>query len=190
MRIRKNNSTYSKTDRRIIAAAARVFRRRHHLTISAKEISREAGIASSSFYIHYHSLAELIDKNESKIIDGIKKILRKKNISSDSLEDIFRSVLFFLYKNRDLIEIIIDSECLAIQMKVMDTLRPHITRAWLSYKSEVMDRLFHLVSFSFVAEISIWKKENFSVDTILRHAHRLAVMSESIPRLFVQLYYK
>ncbi|MBR1802241.1 TetR/AcrR family transcriptional regulator [Candidatus Saccharibacteria bacterium] len=190
MRRSKSNSTYFGTEQRLLHAAAKVLKEKHALGVKTREISREAGLANSSFYIHYKSLSDLIDKNEAKILDAIDHVIDREQKVGSSTETILRNILFVLRKHQDVLDIVIGSENLSLPLKAMAKLRPLITRSWNSYGEKADDAIYRLVEFQFMAEVSIWKSEDFSIDTLSKHASHLAFFSANAPRLFIQIYYK
>ena len=79
MRNRKANAVYSKTEQRILDALVKKLKEERSINVRTARVSLEAGIALSSFYIHYDSLSDLIIKNEQKLLSELKEYLAKKN---------------------------------------------------------------------------------------------------------------
>jgi AcrR family transcriptional regulator len=189
MRRSKENSAYAGTERQILLATAKVLRKKHFLGVRVCDISKEAGIANSSFYGHYKSLSDLIDKNQKKICSGLDHIIEREASSRD-FDGLYKSILLYLYAHREFLDIIVQSRNVDLPLAVLDKLRPIVTKGWNHYGSDVDNSIYCLFELQCMAEIAIWQKEGFSIDALGLHAHHLSYFSINAPRLFVQIYYK
>ena len=190
MRHPKNNSVYFGTERRLLKATAKVLKKRHYLGLRTSEISRTAGLAGSSFYIHYRSLSDLIDKNQQKILKGLNRIIIQEKRHSGGLESFFRNVLLYLHLHRELLDLVVEVENVQLPLLVTHKIRPIVTRNWNSYGKKIDDRIYLLFEFNCIAEFSIWRSEKFSIDTLVEHSRRLTYFATNTPRFFAQIYYK
>ena len=190
MRPPKNNSVYFGTEKRLLTAAAKVFKRRHFLGAKATEISHAAGLAESSFYIHYHSLPDLIDKNETKLIKGMKKVVKQARRNDDNLEWAFRNILLYLRSYRDFLGIVAETDNISLPLQIIHPLKHLIVKKWNNYGKETNDKLFRMFEFMCMADFSVWYSEGFSIKTLMRHSRHLAYLANNTPRFFAQIYYK
>ena len=191
MRRPRNNRSYFDAERRILSATGKILNLKRAVSIKVREISRAAGLANSSFYIHYHSLSDLIEKNEKQILSDIelevKKLLKDETCS---LEKGYRNILFTLYKHKNYLNVIIKASNIEVSTKVMKILRPFITKNWSNYGTKVNDIVFHHLSAVAIAEIILWRKEQFSIDKISLHAHNLALLTNNAPKSLASIYYE
>ncbi|MBR1875165.1 TetR/AcrR family transcriptional regulator [Candidatus Saccharibacteria bacterium] len=185
------NKTYFSTEKRILCALTKVLRRKKSISVYAREISREAKISSSAFYLHYHSLPDLIEENESKILTGLNKevrrILKRKH---RTLESSYRNILIYLYQYREVLDVCIETENVGTLMKIMRILKPIITEKWNSYGIRVDEKIFAQFCANAIIEITLWKRERFLIDEIPNHAKNLAKITNFTPKIFAQIYYK
>ena len=191
MRGHGKNKCYFNTEKRLLAALVRVLRRKRSLCIRTLDVSKEASLASSSFYIHHKNLVELIEINEQKILSAVssetKRIMKNKN---RSLESSYRNILLTLYRHREIISATIESKNIELPVKIIKRLKPLITENWTSYGRRTDSFIFYQCSSEIMAEIVFWRSERFSVDEIPRHAHNLAIMTKNAPKNFAPIYYK
>lgn len=191
MRRHAENTVYFGTDRKIIKAVGRVLKNNRSFGIKTREVSREAKVANSSFYIHYRSLTNLIEENENKILVNlnteIKRIMKNKD---HTLESGYRNILLVLYKYRDFLTVIIETENIGTLIKIAKYLKPFTTEKWGSYGEKANKQIFSQFTANFIAEIFFWKRERFSVDEIPYHAHNLTFLTIDAPKTYAKIYYK
>lgn len=190
MRKSCENSVYSDTEKRILRALNNKLKEKRISSIKTNEISREAGIANSSFYNHYRSLSDLLERNEKKILEDIgqevRKLLRKKDYS---IEKGYELILLKLYQHRDFLSIIIKIEGSDFFQKMSLKLKPFITRKWIGYGASVDEKIFRQLSANITEEIKIWRSERFSPNKISKHAHNLTTLTNNAQRNYAPIYY-
>lgn len=77
-----------RTRKSIIDAYVRIVQRKRTGQITVTEVTREADINRSTFYLHFHDVADLHDAIENEIFDNLLDI-----VCSNDLEDIKRDSL-------------------------------------------------------------------------------------------------
>ncbi|MDO4967186.1 MAG: hypothetical protein Q4E70_00225 [Candidatus Saccharibacteria bacterium] len=191
MRRHGQNKNYFDTEKKLLSALARVLKEKRSFNIKTREVSREAKLAYSSFYIHHKSLSELVRVYEEAILSDVnlelKKALKTQNYS---LEKSYQNILLALYRHRELLSVIINSRNIELPVKVIKTLKPLIVKDWRSYGRKTDEIIFYQLSAEIMTEIILWKTERFAVDEISKHAHRLAILTNNAPKQFAPLYYK
>ena len=77
MRKHGQNKNYFDTEKKLLSALARVLKEKRSFNIKTREVSREAKLAYSSFYIHHKSLSELVRAYEEAILSDVNLELKK-----------------------------------------------------------------------------------------------------------------
>lgn len=191
MRRPRNNRAYFNADRRILQATGKILKLKRTVSIKVCEISRVAGLAKSSFYIHYRSLSDLIEQNEQKILDNIDKEVTKILKDKDrTLEKSYRNVLLIFRQHKDFLGVAIRSNNVEMLIKVMKILKPVVTENWNDYGRKTNDAIFRQFSANAIVEISLWKSERFAVDEISKHARNLSALTRAAPKNFTSIYYR
>jgi len=191
MRKHGQNKNYFDTEKKLLSALARVLKEKRSFNIKTREVSREAELAYSSFYIHHKNLSELVRVYEEAILLDVnlelKKILKTKNYP---LEKGYQNILLALYRHRELLSVIINSRNIELPVKIVKALEPLIIKDWRSYGRKTDEKIFYQLSAEIMVEIVFWKTERFAVDEIPKHAHHLAILTSNAPKQFAPLYYK
>ncbi len=182
------NSAYSKTEKRILAAFAKILKDNHLITVKTQDISKEAGIATSSFYIHYHSLSDLMIKNEAMITDGLKKLVYAEMRSNTSNERRLNNVLLFLYRHKEFLDITVLSKNVDFSLNIVSCIKPIAEYGWPKYSESIQIGLESIISAEYVAEINLWRKEHYSIDKISMHAHHMAYFTITAPKFYAALF--
>ena len=183
------NSVYFGSEKKILKAFSKVLVETRSVNVKTRQISKAAGIANSSFYIHYHSLTDLIEKNEEKILDGLNLEVRKMARKYCSLEQAYRNILLYLYKHRDFLDIIMKIKNVETPMKILRYIKPLIDENWERFGDKVSEYIFLQFSFTAMVEFLTWQSERYSLEKIGKHAHNLANLTISAPSYFGKLYY-
>jgi hypothetical protein len=189
MRRKENNSVYRGTEKNILRALSKILRADRPICIKTCEISKAAGLANSSFYVHYDSLHDLIFKNEAKLLAGLKKLFKKQMKEHNSLETDFKAILLYLYKYRDYLNVVIRAKNVGLPVTILNLLKQIIERDWLDYGYKTNKCLSRLIFAEFIAEFSLWHDEDYSIETIPKHAHHFAYFSKNTQRFFAAIYY-
>ena len=189
MRQKRYNSVYFGTEKRILIAFAKLLKDHHSVDIRTSEVVREAGIATSSFYIHYHSLIDIIDKNERLILTGLDKIVSIQMQENSTIEKKLNNILFYLYRYRELLDVICGTHSISSPLNIMNHIRAIIECGWPNYCNTVRQRLYNLIIAEYLAELQLWWQEQFSIDFIPTHAKRLAYFTVNTPRFYAAIYH-
>ncbi len=188
MRIRGSNSVYSDTERRILIASANLLKEKHSVNIKIREVSKAAGIACSSFYLHYRSINDLIDVQSKRVLDDVRGLVDKLLTEKSSTEKKLLKLLIFLYKRRELLTLIDTTGNINLLAKIMKEIRPISEKGWLKYSNSITVGLKNMLVAEYIAELRLWSKENYSVNYLEVHAHRLAYFTINTPRFFAAVY--
>jgi len=189
MRNRKANAVYSKTEQRILDALVKKLKEERSINVRTARVSLEAGIALSSFYIHYDSLSDLIIKNEQKLLSELKEYLIKKNYYKNlTIEGQYRNILLFLRRYRAFLDVSIKTDNIETLLKIIDLLKPIIKQTWPTYNISLSSKLYRLVAMEYIFELQLWSAEDYSVVKISEHAHHLCYLSRHAPQFYATLY--
>lgn len=188
MRQKGNNSIYRGTEKHILRALSKILKQHSPIRIKTCEISKAAGLANSSFYIHYKSLSDLVVKNEAKLLAGLEELLNRQACEQNSLESDFRNILLYLHQYRDYLTVVTHAKNLALPVAALNLLKTVIERDWSDYGCHTNNCLNRILCAEFIAEFSLWHDEAYSVDTIPEHAHRFAYFTQNTPKFFSQIY--
>ena len=188
MRIKGLNSAYYGTEKRIMDATAKILKDNYSICIRTRDISREAGIALSSFYIHYHSLRELMDKNKERFITGLERVVELQINEDASIERKIRNILFYFYRYRAFLRVV----CISRNTEVIDIaiskLKPLNREYMPRYDSYIKKCLYNMLAAEFIAEINLWWHEDFSIKHMPEHARHIAIFIRSTPKIYASIY--
>lgn len=129
----------------------------------------------------------MMEVNEKKILFSIQKIISNPEFKELSLETKWRNVLFCLYYYRDFIEIVIKTE----NMKLISNILTLVSDEMIicdRNKKIISQDILSITKLCLMSEIIAWQKENFCIDTLPVHAHRMACISTLTPHFFWQLF--
>lgn len=190
MRRHGQNSVYYGSEKRILEGLSQVLIDTRSVNVKTRQVARAANMANSSFYIHYRSLTDLINTNEQKILNGLDLEIRKIMKEPDfSLERRYYNVLLYLYKYRELLNIMARSKNIETPTKIVTHLKPIVVERWNSYGKNVDEYIFWHFSAEAIVEFAIWRNERYSLDNLKKHAHNLAFFTNNAPAFFSPLYY-
>ena len=188
MRRKGQNSAYYGTEKLILNALSKILREKSSIQVKVKEVSETAGIAMSSFYLHYSSLDEVISKNEQKIADYVNHVVEIELSKNSPAIDSISKILYYLYRHRDYLDVIGYSCNFRFAIKVISCLAPLLERSWPNYPVPIKSRLSNLLIMECCAELNLWWKEGFSFNTIKTHAKNLVYISTATPKIYASMY--
>lgn len=184
MRIKGQNSCYFGSERDILHALAKLLDEKRSFNIRVNDLTKEANLASATFYFHYHSIAHLVDSNEKIVMRSIDRELNSSDFDNLSLQGKWRNILFCLYKYREFVDIMIKTRNFLFLERILKEVAPKIINERdLFYRN---DSIRHAVKFSIIAELDLWQEEKFNVDEIPSHAAHLAYVTTSAPHFFAR----
>ena len=158
----------------------------HSFNIRPCDITKAAGLAKSSFYLHYRSVADLIETNEQRILSAVSKIIETEGFCSLSIETKWRNILIELYKHRVFLGIMMKARNIELSEMILDCIEKSVIIC--SQNQSIMNPyLLKLTKECIITELDLWKDEGFSIDEISAHAHRLAGIAACAPRIFWQI---
>ena len=186
MRQKGLNSVYLGSEKEILDALSRLLENRRSFNIRAIDITREAGLAKSSFYIHYSSVKNLIEVNEKKILNAVEKVINSQGFEKMTIESRWRNILLALYRYHEFLDITIKAGNTNLMHKILNmtkdiTIFPQNARI-------LNDELIKVTNQCIISVLERWQKDNFSIDSIPIHAHSIACISASAPRFFWQIF--
>ena len=188
MRKPGQNSAYFGTEKRILNALSSILRDRSSVHIKVKDVASVAGIASSSFYIHYKSLDDVISRNEHRIVNGVTHIIKTELVKNSSPAEIMKKSLYFLYRHRDYLDIVGYSCNVKFSIAVIMCLLPVLEKSWPKYPEEIRRKLENMLVLECCAELNLWWNEKFSFNKIAEHAGHLVYISVSTPKIYASMY--
>ena len=189
MIIAKQNSVYAKTEKRILKALYKVLKHNRSISLRVRTLTRETGIATSSFYIHYNSLTDLLDVNERRILGDLDKTIRMnmKN-ENQSEEKFYCNILICLYRYRELLKVFFITENFETPLKAIRHMKPFAVRRWNNYGLKTNEFIYEHYAYSVLAELNLWYKENFDFNRLEKHANHIAKINRLIPTFYTPIY--
>lgn len=188
MRQPKNNSAYSKTERRILLSLGQVVQKRHAISIRVQDLKEETGLSGSSFYIHYKSLDDLIEINENRFLEDLRKTLATLDQENITSEYFYRQVLLVIYRYRDFFSISFFAKSNHLPILFVAEIKTFTIKDWNDYGLEVNDLIFGQFQASLIKELDFWSAEEFAIDELNKHANVIAQINRSTPLFFSSLY--
>ena len=190
MKAAQENIIYRKTELKIIEALIKSFQNNHLVNLKLYKALAENGIPRTSFYLHYKSLSELINKNEEFILNGIHLEVDKKLKNNLTLERFYRNVLLFIYKNREKFALAIESKSIHLEMEMMKCIKPVISEYWNDYGESLNRYLFQHLTAAFAGEMRNWHDREYNPADIERRISNLTKLTYLIPRTYGPMYIK
>lgn len=188
MRISGQNSAYFGTEKRILNALSSILRDRSTVHIKVKDVADVAGIAISSFYLHYKSLDDVITKYERKIVSGIARIVKTELTKNSPPIEAMKKALYFLYRHRDYLDIVGYSSNIKFSIEVISNLVPLLEKPWPKYPEDIKRKLENMLTLECCAELNLWWNEGFSFSKIAEHAGHLVLISITTPKIYASMY--
>lgn len=188
MRKKGQSTSYYGSEKEILDAFAKLLDQNRSANIKVTDITTEAGLAASSFYIHYRSVGDLIEVNEKRILDAVDRTLSSPGFDKLTVQGKWRNILFALYKYHEVLDIMVKTRNIELFEKVFDDIERTVITSQLGNKPLNKD-LSHIIKLCLIAELDFWQKEHLSIDYIPVCACHLAFISSCAPRFFARMYY-
>ena len=188
MRRKGLNSAYCRTEKQILNALTKILREKSIINIKVKDIVKDACIATSSFYLHYNSVNSIIMKNEERILRGVRYVVAVEQKRTSSLDDKMREILCLLYRYREYLDVIGYSSNIRTPIEIIKCMEPILIRSWPTYSESITEKLKNMLYAECYAELNLWWKEQFSFDNLYVHAHHLALISITTPKVYASMY--
>lgn len=169
-------------------ALSKILREKNSVQIKVKDVAEVAGIAMSSFYLHYRSLDEVISRNEKKITDYINHFIEIELNKQSSMNDSMSKILYYLYRHREYLDVIGYSCNFKIAINIITCLTPLLKRSWPNYPARINDKLTNILIMECCAELNLWWQEGFTFDTIKTHAKNLVYISIATQKVYAAMY--
>ncbi|MBP5511875.1 hypothetical protein J6X90_00595 [Candidatus Saccharibacteria bacterium] len=187
MRRKGTNSVYLGSEKSLLDALSKILNENRSFYIRPIDITKEANLAKSSFYIHYSSVQNLIEVNEKKVLNAIERLIQSDRYKRLSSEGKWRNILYCLYQYREYLTVIIKSENIGFQRKLFTLLKDNTPTSRLNWciKNE---KLVNVTIYCLIAVLEMWQKEGFNIDKIAEYAQKLNQISASTPHFFWQFF--
>lgn len=187
MRQKGINTAYYGSEKSIMDAFSKLLGENHSFNIRPGDITKKAGLAKSSFYIHYRSVPDLIEVNEQKVLNSVTEAIGVNGFDILSPETKWRNILMNLYKYHEILGIMMKARNYELSEKILDKIEKNVIICPQNQKI-MNDNLMNITRKCLMSELDLWSNEDFDVDEISSHAHRLAYISTCAPRFFWQIF--
>lgn len=177
--------SYYGSEKEILGAFSKLLDEKNAYNIRAIDITREAGLAKSSFYAHYKSIGDLVDTNENRVLKGINSVLASPGFEKLTPQGKWRNILLYLYQYREVLDIMIKIGNIKLLEKIFNNIEKYSNCQ--SKTTFITKNSAHVTKFCLISELYIWQKESFSIDDIPVIARDLAFISTCAPRFFARL---
>lgn len=187
MRRKGTSSVYLGSEKSLLDALSKLLDEHRSFYIRPRDITREADLASSSFYIHYSSVQNLIEVNEKKVLNAVERLINSDKYRRMPSEVKWRNILYCLYQYREYLAIVIKSENIGLLRKLFILIKDNTPTTRLNWciKNE---RLVNTTIYCLISVLELWQKEDFNIDKIEEYAKRLNQISASTPHFFWQFF--
>lgn len=135
--------------------------------ITVNKLSQRATINRVTFYLHYHDIPDLYEKMAEEMVEDIKKIMGKHQVSEDEIQwNVLEEVLIYIADNAKFYKVVLGERTTPIfTNRILSTMKGIIKNRLLHRvhddSSEVQKEiLLWYISAAFIGSISYWLRED------------------------------
>lgn len=148
--------------------------------LQVKDVSALAQIYNSTFYNHFLNFDDAYSRLESKMLPRLKVLQKEVTDADISLENIYRKILFFVYKYQEYYGTMLFRKYATPLLQIPETFRPNIKKGWSNYNKELNEQIFQIFSWEFCGVIYNWGlEEKFDQTKIDYYAKKLTKLTKS-----------
>jgi len=174
----RKDARYLKIEQRFQSSIGKFFKRGKLASLQASKISNDINVYPSTFYDHYKHLDDAFNKFERQMGPDLKAL--KKESTNLSLENTYRKILFFIFKNQKYYDAILTRKDATPFLQIVEIFRPVLCRQWSNYSENLNEQIFQIFAWEFCGVICHWgTKGKFSQDEIDYYAIKLAKLTKT-----------
>ena len=174
----RKDARYLKNEKHFQLFLSKFFKRGKIARLQVTELTDHANVYTSTFYDHYKHMDDAFKKFEHQMEPDLKAL--KKESENLSLENVYRKILFFIFKNQKYYDAILTRKDAAPLLQITEIFRPILCQNWSNYDKDLIEQIFQIFAWEFCGVICHWGvKEKFSQDQIDYYATKLTKLTKT-----------
>lgn len=158
------DARYEKTEAAIFDGLVKIITKNPRaISIRPSELAKKSGISASTFYRHYKTVDDILNKYEKRLLKKYRARFNYQKLKASTPKQTFHQVLFFIFSNRKIFTAYLGRGDHRLLYLMLSELKPKIYTAYNFPKNSA--QIFDILFYEIYSLIEKWNQNGFtSVD--------------------------
>lgn len=155
----KNDARYLRSERKLLDSFLCQIRK-VRLSIRIGDVSREAGLAASTFYRHHKNLKIMMRRTERKMMKKYRQQLERIHENNGRVGDLVECTVQFIMRQKDVFITAADIEYIGVYRKIAEHLWDYVSLDGNNYGEEAMEKIRQVYCFEVCGILMRWMEKH------------------------------